>query len=309
MQHMNTHAPEVVPATAVRASWRDYYELGKPRIVLLIVFTAIVGMFLAVPGIPPLQQFIAGTVGIGLAASCASAINHLLDRRADAAMFRTRHRPLPQGHVTERQVISYALILCVLSMAVLLIFVNWLTAALTFASLIGYAIIYTGFLKRASPQNIVIGGIAGAAPPVLGWAAVTDHVAPGALLLCLIIFVWTPPHFWSLAIHRREDYAKAGIPMLPVTHGVPYTVFNIILYTVLLVVASVLPYLIGMCGLPYLAGALILGVGFLAYALALHFSRDPSLPMRTFRYSILYLTVLFILLLADHYLPFGHYAI
>jgi len=224
-------------------------------------------------------------------------------------MFRTRHRPLPQGHVTERQVISYALILCVLSMAVLLIFVNWLTAALTFASLIGYAIIYTGFLKRASPQNIVIGGIAGAAPPVLGWAAVTDHVAPGALLLCLIIFVWTPPHFWSLAIHRREDYAKAGIPMLPVTHGVPYTVFNIILYTVLLVVASVLPYLIGMCGLPYLAGALILGVGFLAYALALHFSRDPSLPMRTFRYSILYLTVLFILLLADHYLPFGHYAI
>jgi protoheme IX farnesyltransferase len=306
---MNTHTPEVIQAKAVHASWRDYYELGKPRIVLLIVFTAIVGMFLAVPGMLPLQQFIAGTVGIGLAASCASAINHLLDRRADAAMFRTRHRPLPRGHVTERQVIAYALILGLLSMVVLLVFVNWLTAVLTFASLIGYAIIYTGYLKRASPQNIVIGGIAGAAPPVLGWAAMTGQVAPGALLLCLIIFVWTPPHFWSLAIHRREDYAKAGIPMLPVTHGVPYTVLHIILYTVLLVVASVLPYLIGMCGLLYLAGALILGIVFLAYASALYFSRDPSLPMRTFRYSIVYLTALFILLLVDHYLPFSHYAI
>ena len=306
---MNTHTPEVIQAKAVHASWRDYYELGKPRIVLLIVFTAIVGMFLAVPGMLPLQQFIAGTVGIGLAASCASAINHLLDRRADAAMFRTRHRPLPRGHVTERQVIAYALILGLLSMVVLLVFVNWLTAVLTFASLIGYAIIYTGYLKRASPQNIVIGGIAGAAPPVLGWAAMTGQVAPGALLLCLIIFVWTPPHFWSLAIHRREDYAKAGIPMLPVTHGVPYTVLHIILYTVLLVVASVLPYLIGMCGLLYLAGALILGIVFLAYASALYFSRDASLPMRTFRYSIVYLTALFILLLVDHYLPFSHYAI
>ncbi len=288
---------------ATHATWRDYYELGKPRIVLLIVFTAIVGMFLAVPGMVPLRQFIFGTIGIGLAASCASAINHLLDRRADAAMFRTRHRPLPQGHVTERQVITYAVILCILSMAVLLLFVNWLTAVLTFASLIGYAIIYTGFLKRASPQNIVIGGIAGAAPPVLGWAAVTNHVAPGALLLCLIIFVWTPPHFWALAIHRREDYAKVGIPMLPVTHGVPYTVLNIILYTILLVVISVLPYLIGMSGLLYLVGALILGVIFLIYAFGLRFSSDPSLPMRTFRYSIVYLTALFILLLVDHYVP------
>ena len=298
---MNTRLSDTTSLKAAHTSWRDYYELGKPRIVLLIVFTAIVGMFLAVPGMVPLQQFIAGSLGIGLAASCASAINHLLDRRADAAMFRTRHRPLPQGHVTERQVIAYAVILGVLSMLVLLLFVNWLTAALTFASLIGYAIIYTGFLKRASPQNIVIGGLAGAAPPVLGWAAVTNHVAPGALLLCLIIFVWTPPHFWALAIHRREDYAKANIPMLPVTHGVPYTVFNIILYTVLLVAASVLPYLIGMSGLLYLAGALILGGIFLVYAFALRFIRDPSLPMRTFRYSIVYLTALFILLLADHY--------
>jgi heme o synthase len=301
---VNTHAHQpTAGAQEDRIDWRDYYELGKPRIVMLIVFTAIVGMFLAVPGMPPLRQFIFGTLGIGLAASCASAINHLLDRRADAAMFRTRHRPLPQGHVTERQVIIYALILGVLAMLVLLIFVNWLTAALTFASLIGYAIIYTGFLKRASPQNIVIGGIAGAAPPVLGWAAVTNHVAPGALLLCLIIFVWTPPHFWALAIHRREDYAKANIPMLPVTHGVSYTVTQIILYTLLLVAVSVLPYLIGMNGLLYLIGALILGGIFLVYAFALRFSHDSTLPMRTFRYSIVYLTILFSLLLADHYLP------
>ena len=300
---MNAHTDGIAATRTAQATWRDYYELGKPRIVMLIVFTAMVGMFLAVPGMVPLRQFIFATIGIGLAASCASAINHLLDRRADAAMFRTRHRPLPLGHVTERQVIVYALILCLLSMSILLVFVNWLTAALTFASLIGYAVIYTGFLKRASPQNIVIGGVAGAAPPVLGWAAVTGHVAPGALLLCLIIFVWTPPHFWALAIHRREDYAKAGIPMLPVTHGVPYTVTQIILYTLLLVAVSVLPYLIGMSGLLYLIGALILGMIFLCYAFALCFSRDTSLPMRTFRYSIVYLTVLFVLLLADHYVP------
>ncbi len=300
---MNTRLQETLLTQSGQASWWDFYELGKPRIVLLIVFTAIVGMFLAVPGILPLRQFIFGTIGIGLAASCASAINHLLDRRADAAMFRTRHRPLPQGHVTERQVIIYASIIGTLSMLVLLIFVNWLTAALTFASLIGYAIIYTGFLKRASPQNIVIGGLAGAAPPILGWTAVTNHVAPGTLLLCLIIFVWTPPHFWSLAIHRREDYAKAGIPMLPVTHGVSYTVVQIILYTLLLVAVSILPYLIGMSGLLYLTGALIFGGIFLVYAFALRFSKNPSLPMRTFRYSIVYLTAIFILLLVDHYVP------
>lgn len=306
---MNTHASEITRAQAAHASWRDYYELGKPRIVMLIVFTAMVGMFLAVPGAVPLQQFIAGTVGIGLAASCAAAINQLLDRRADAAMFRTRRRPLPLHHVTERQVILYALILCVLSMAVLLIFVNWLTAVLTFVSMIGYAFIYTGFLKRASPQNIVIGGLAGAAPPVCGWAAVTGHVAPGALLLCLIIFLWTPPHFWALAIHRREDYAKVGIPMLPVTHGVPYTILQINMYTILLVMASVLPFLIGMSGLVYLVGALILGGIFLAYTIGLHFSRDPGLPVRTFAYSIIYLTALFILLLVDHYVPLVVHAV
>jgi heme o synthase len=301
--HMNTRLQDTLLTQSGQTCWWDFYELGKPRIVLLIVFTAIVGMFLAVPGMLPLRQFIFGTLGIGLAASCASAINHLLDRRADAAMFRTRHRPLPQGHVTERQVVIYALVLGTLSMLVLLIFVNWLTATLTFASLIGYAIIYTGFLKRASPQNIVIGGLAGAAPPVLGWAAVTNHVAPGALLLCLIIFVWTPPHFWALAIHRREDYAKAGFPMLPVTHGVRYTAVQIILYTLLLVVVSILPYLIGMSGLLYLVGAMILGGVFLVYAFALRFNSDSSLPMRTFRYSIVYLTALFALLLVDHYVP------
>ena len=300
---MNTSTTEISAATTSHATWRDYYELGKPRIVVLIVFTAIVGMFLAVPGAVPLRQFIAGSIGIGLAASCAAAINHLLDRRADAVMFRTHRRPLPQGHVTERQVIAYAVVLCILSMTVLLIFVNWLTALLTFVSMIGYAVVYTGFLKRASPQNIVIGGLAGAAPPVCGWAAVTGQVSAGALLLCLIIFLWTPPHFWALAIHRREDYAKANVPMLPVTHGVRYTVLQIILYTMLLVAASVLPYLIGMSGLLYLIGALILGGIFLVYAFALHFSHNPSLPMRTFRYSIVYLTALFILLLLDHYVP------
>lgn len=303
---MNVHVSEIAGSERVHATWRDYYELGKPRIVMLIVFTAMVGMFLAVPGVVPLQQFIAGTIGIALAASCAAAINQLLDRRADAVMFRTRRRPLPQHHVTERQVIIYALTQCVLSMVVLLVFVNWLTAVLTFVSMIGYAIIYTGYLKRASPQNIVIGGLAGAAPPVCGWAAVTDQVSAGALLLCLIIFLWTPPHFWALAIHRREDYAKANVPMLPVTHGVPYTILQINLYTVLLVMATVLPYLIGMSGFVYLIGALILGGIFLAYTLGLHFSKAPSLPMRTFAYSIIYLTALFILLLVDHYLPFGH---
>lgn len=300
---MNHSLHDINSLGSVRASWRDFYELGKPRIVALIVFTAIVGMLLAVPGMVPVRQFVFGVIGIALAASCASAINHLLDQRTDAAMFRTRHRPLPQGRVTEGQVIIYVLTLGLLSMAILLLLVNTLTAVLTFISLIGYAFIYTGFLKRASPQNIVIGGIAGAAPPVLGWAAVTNHVDPGALLLCLIIFVWTPPHFWALAIHRRDDYAKAGVPMLPVTHGVPYTMLHILLYTILLVMVSVLPWLIGMSGPLYLLGALILGAGFLGRVLVLRFSHDARQPMKTFRYSIFYLTAIFVLLLADHYVP------
>lgn len=286
-----------------KATWRDYYELGKPRVVALIVFTAVVGMLLAVPGWPPLGKFLFGTLGIGLAASAAAAINHLLDQRIDAVMFRTRHRPLPTGHVTERQVLLYALTLAMLSMIVLTGLVNTLTAILTFCSIIGYAVIYTLFLKRASPQNIVIGGAAGAAPPMLGWTTVTGQVHPGALLLFLIIFVWTPPHFWALAIHRREDYAKAGIPMLPVTHGVAFTKLNILLYTILLVLVTLLPYLIRMSGVLYLVAALILGSIFLWDAWRLYRSDDEALPMRTFRYSIWYLSGLFLVLLLDHYVP------
>ncbi|MGH8399610.1 MAG: heme o synthase [Gammaproteobacteria bacterium] len=286
-----------------RTSWRDFYELGKPRVVMLIVFTAIVGMFLSVPGMVPLDKFIFGTLGIALAASAAAAINHLLDRRADAAMFRTRHRPLPTGHVTERQVLVYALTLAMLSMIILTALVNPLTAILTFLSIIGYAVIYTVFLKRASPQNIVIGGAAGAAPPLLGWTAITDHVSAAPLLLFLIIFLWTPPHFWALAIHRREDYAKVGIPMLPVTHGVPFTKLQIVFYTILLLVISVFPYLIGMSGLLYLISALILGGIFLYYAIKMKYSDDETLPMKTFWYSIVYLAALFLVLLVDHYLP------
>ena len=287
----------------MKATWRDFYELGKPRVVLLIVFTAVVGMFLAVPGMPPPDKLLFGTIGIGLAASAAAAINHLLDQRADAIMFRTRHRPLPTGHVTEQQVLIFALMLAMLSMIILAVLVNPLTAVLTFCSIIGYALIYTLFLKRASPQNIVIGGAAGAAPPVLGWAAVTGHVHPGALLLFLIIFVWTPPHFWALAIHRREDYAKAGIPMLPVTHGVAFTKLQIVLYTALLLAVSLLPFVIGMSGVLYFAAALVLGGTFMYYAVTLHRSEDPELPMRTFRYSIWYLAGLFAFLLLDHYVP------
>ena len=287
--------------TEGQATWRDFYELGKPRVVALIVFTAVVGMFLAVPGWPPLDKLLFGTLGIGLAASAAAAVNHLLDQRVDAVMFRTRHRPLPTGQVTERQVVVFAFALAMASMLILAALVNPLTAVLTFCSLIGYAFIYTLFLKRASPQNIVIGGAAGAAPPLLGWAAVTGGVHAGAFLLFLIIFVWTPPHFWALAIHRREDYAKVGIPMLPVTHGVPFTKLNILLYTALLLVVSLLPFVIRMSGLLYLAAALLLGGGFLYHAWRLWRSEDDTLSMGTFRYSIWYLSLLFAALLMDHY--------
>jgi protoheme IX farnesyltransferase len=279
-----------------------YYELCKPRVVYLIVFTAVVGMFLAVPGWPPLNALIAGTLGIGLAASSAAAINHLLDQRIDAVMARTRDRPLPTGQLEVKQVLAFALILCVLSMATLVLWVNTLTAVLTFLSLIGYAIVYTVWLKRATPQNIVIGGAAGAAPPVLGWTAVTGVVDPNALILFLIIYVWTPPHFWALAIHRRDDYAAANIPMLPVTHGVRFTRWHILFYTILLVLVTTLPYLTHMSGLLYLAGVTVLNIGFLWYALRLLSDTDEGLPMQTFSYSVIYLMVLFVFLLADHYL-------
>lgn len=281
--------------------WRDYLELCKPRVVALIVFTAIVGMLLATTGAPPLYALVAGTAGIGLAASSAAAINHLLDRRIDAVMARTRERPLPTGHLTARRVAIFAGALGVLSMVILVVFVNALTAVLTFASLIGYAVVYTTWLKRATPQNIVIGGAAGAAPPVLGWTAVTGQVEADALLLFLIIFVWTPPHFWALAIYRRADYAAVDIPMLPVTHGVRFTRWQILFYTILLVIVTTLPWLTGMSGLVYLAGATVLNAGFLWYAFALLRDDDRQLPMRAFSYSVVYLMVLFALLMVDHY--------
>jgi protoheme IX farnesyltransferase len=278
-----------------------YFELCKPRVVALIVFTAIVGIFLAVPGWPPINAMIAGTLGIALAASSAAAINHLLDQRIDALMARTRNRPLPTGQLGTTQVLTFAIALCLISMAILIIWVNVLTAVLTFCSLIGYAIIYTVWLKRATPQNIVIGGAAGAAPPVLGWAAATGTVDHNALILFLIIYVWTPPHFWALAIHRRRDYALAGIPMLPVTHGVQFTRWHILFYTILLIIVTTLPFLTGMSGLLYLAGVSVLNAGFLWHALRLITKYNESLPMQTFKYSIIYLMVLFIFLLVDHY--------
>ena len=281
---------------------RRYLELCKPKVVLLIVFTAVVGMFLAVPGWPPFGALLAGTTGIALAAASAAAINHLLDQRIDAVMARTRNRPLPRGQLGVNQVLIFATTLGVLSMVLLTVWVNMLTAVLTFLSLIGYAIVYTVWLKRATPQNIVIGGAAGAAPPVLGWTAVTGSVDHNALILFLIIYVWTPPHFWALAIHRRQDYAAVDIPMLPVTHGVHFTRWHIFFYTVLLVLVTTMPYLTGMSSLFYLAGTTVLNLGFLWYAFRLLRENDERLPMQTFGYSIIYLMVLFAFLLTDHYL-------
>ncbi len=291
------------------ASIRQYWDLTKPRVVALIVFTALVGMLLAVDGAPDGAQLLRGALGfagIWLAASSAAAINQLLDSRIDAKMARTSWRPLVQGQVKPWQALVFALALAALSMAILVIWVNAITALLTFASLIGYAVVYTVFLKRATPQNIVIGGIAGAAPPLLGWATMTGMQGewdwPHALLLVLIIFVWTPPHFWALAIFRREDYARALVPMLPVTHGVIYTRWQILFYTVLLVEVTVLPVVFGMSGLFYLGGALVLGSVFLWYAWKLLNPPDEFFAMRVFNYSIVYLMALFAFLLVDHWL-------
>jgi protoheme IX farnesyltransferase len=292
-------------AAAVRARpvWRNYFELTKPKVVALIVFTAIVGTLLASPGLPPVHALLWGNLGIGLASACAATINHVLDRRIDEQMSRTRGRPLPTGALSEWQALVFAAILGVASMTMLSLLVNLLTAVLTFASLIGYAVIYTVWLKRATSQNIVIGGAAGAAPPVLGWTAVTHSVDPNALLLFLIIFVWTPPHFWALAIARKDEYARAGIPMLPVTHGVEFTRLHVLLYTVLLTLVTLLPYLTGMSGLIYLAAAVVLNGFFLYYALQLKISTRQELPMKVFRFSVKYLMWLFAALLVDHYLP------
>ena len=297
------HSTNSAATAAIWAKARDYLELTKPRVVSLIMFTAIVGMFLAVPGIPPAGALAWGTIGIALAASSAAAINHVLDRRIDAEMARTRSRPLPRGTVSEAYALAFAFVLGAGSMLILALLVNALTAILSFFSLIGYAVVYTVWLKHATPQNIVIGGAAGAAPPVLGWTAVTGDIHSDALLLFLIIFAWTPPHFWALAIARRDEYARVGIPMLPVTHGVEYTKLFIWYYTILLTVVTVMPWLTGMAGLPYLATALVLDGVFLRYAWALRVSDRADLPMRTFRYSINYLALLFAALLIDHYLP------
>ncbi len=297
MSHTDVHA------IAGSATWRDYFELTKPRVVALIVLTAVVGTLLASRGLPPLDALIFGNIGIALSAASAAAVNHVLDRRIDARMARTRLRPLPSGHLAPVQALAFALLLGVMSMVILVAFVNVLTAALTFASLIVYAVVYTVWLKRATPQNIVIGGAAGAAPPVLGWVAVTNHIDPQALLLFLIIFAWTPPHFWALAIARRHDYAKADIPMLPVTHGVEFTRLHVLLYTVLLSVITLLPYMTGMSGLIYLAAAVLLNGRFLWLAIALKFAPRDEQPMRMFRFSITYLMWLFLALLLDHYLP------
>jgi len=285
--------------------WRDYYELTKPRVVMLIVFTAIVGMFLSVPDWPGSSALLFGTLGIGLASSAAAVFNHVLDARIDIQMMRTRGRPLPQGKLTEKKALVFASVLCVISMSMLVFLVNPLTAILTFVSLMGYAVVYTVWLKRATPQNIVIGGAAGAAPPILGWTAVTNEIQAGALLMFLIVFVWTPPHFWALAIARKEEYAKVDIPMLPVTHGEAYTRLNILLYSILLVLVTILPYLIGMSGVIYLATTLVLDAVFLNYAIQMYRKpEEKELPMRMFKFSIAYLGYLFAALLIDHYLLF-----
>ncbi|MDH5600381.1 MAG: heme o synthase [Gammaproteobacteria bacterium] len=281
----------------------DYYELCKPRVVMLLVFTAVIGMFLATPGMVPWEPLVYGTLGIGLAASSAAAINQVVDQKIDMVMSRTERRPLPQGNVTNTQALVFAILLGVIAMIILTFLVNGLTAWLTFLSLIGYAVIYTMFLKHATPQNIVIGGAAGAAPPVLGWTAVTGTIDPNSLWLFLIIFTWTPPHFWALAIHRKDEYAKVKVPMLPVTHGVKHTARQVLLYTIIMSGVTIMPFVTEMSGIVYLIGALILNAIFLYYAIKMQSGKDPSIPMKTFGYSIIYLMLLFALLLIDHYLP------
>jgi heme o synthase len=298
---LTTH-DNILPSSAP-GRWRLYLALTKPRVVALIVLTAVVGSLLSTPGLPPLLPLLVGNLGIGLAAASAATLNQILDRRIDARMARTRTRPLPTGGLGEREALWFAAALGIASMLLLFLLVNALTAVLTFASLIGYAVIYTLWLKRATPQNIVIGGAAGAAPPVLGWVAITGDVHEHALLLFIIIFAWTPPHFWALAIARRDDYAKVDIPMLPVTHGVEFTRLHVLLYTIILFIATLLPWLTGMSHLLYLLVALGLNIAFLVYAIKLKRSQRKELPMKVFHFSVQYLMWLFLALLVDHYLP------
>ncbi len=293
---------ESVLTTVARPGWRDYYELCKPNVVALMILTSVIGMFLAVPGMVPLDALIWGNLGIALCAGGAATVNHMVDRHIDQKMARTFNRPVAKGRVAPQNAMVFAFILSLLGMIILLVFVNATTAWLTLASLVGYAFIYTLFLKRATPQNIVIGGLAGAAPPLLGWTAVTGSIDGYGLLLVLIIFAWTPPHFWALAVHRKDEYAKADVPMLPVTHGERYTKIHILLYTVILFIVTLLPFATGMLNVLYLGGAVLLGLGFLYYAVMLLVSDKPSLGMDTFRYSIIYLMALFVVMLLDHYL-------
>ena len=281
---------------------RAFYALTKPRVVSLIVFTAVIGMFLATPGMVPLATLITATLGIALVAGSAAAVNCLVEQKIDAVMSRTRWRPLPQGKLSAAQTLVFAGALGGVGLWLLFHYVNALTMWLTLATFVGYAVVYTVILKPATPQNIVIGGASGAMPPVLGWAAVTGEVTTEALALFLIIFAWTPPHFWALALYRTEDYARAGVPMLPVTHGRKYTQLQVLLYTLILFAASLLPYVIRMSGLAYLGAALVLGGVFLGYALRIYFAYSDAVAQRTFRYSIAYLALLFAALLVDHYL-------
>lgn len=283
------------------ATWRDYYQLCKPRVVMLMLLCAAVGSFLATPGLPPLVPVLFGILGIALVAGSAAAVNHIADASIDARMARTRNRPVATGRVSMSRGIVFAAVTGILGMVILVVFVNPLTAWLNLASWVGYGFVYTMYLKRATPQNIVIGGLFGAAPPLFGWTAVTGTIEPGALLLVLIIFAWTPPHFWALAIERKDEYATIDMPMLPVTHGEQYTKWHILFYTLILVAVSLMPFAIGMSGLLYLAGAIALGAGFVYWAVVLLIGKNPRAPMETFRYSLLYLMLLFVFLLVDHY--------
>ena len=299
---LETSSKNAESTDTLSAAFRQYYDLTKPRVVMLIVFTAIVGMLLAVPGMPNLLTVLAASLGIGLAASSGAAMNQIIDMRADAIMARTKNRPLATGGMNVWQAIVFAALLCVLGMLILVYWVNTLTAVLSFISMVGYGVIYTVFLKPATPQNIVIGGAAGAAPPLLGWVAMTNVVSPEACLLFLIIFAWTPPHFWALALYRREEYAAAGVPMLPVTHGEEFTRLQILLYTYILIAVTLLPFTIHMFGGIYLAGAVYLNARFMMYVLQLYRNYSDALSQRTFYYSIKYLMYLFALMLIDHYL-------
>ena len=293
----------VIAGSRTAGQWRDYLELCKPKVVALMVFTAIVGMLLAAPGELALSTLLFATLGISLVASSAAAINHVADSRIDAAMDRTKLRPLASGVLEKSQVLMFAAVLGAVGMTILVVKINLLTALLTFGSLVGYAVIYTMYLKRATPQNIVIGGAAGATPPLLGWTAVTGQIDPNGLLLFLIIFTWTPPHFWALALYRKEEYAKVDIPMLPVTHGEDYTRVQITLYTLLMSIITVFPFLTGLSGWIYLVCALVLNAGFLYYAISLQITKDRKKAINTFVYSIVYLMLLFAVLLLDRYLP------